>query len=153
MPHMLNRLDSAMVPVEVVVSTQPIRRVKLSRGMRAPPPAVQAGVQARLGSMPGAGLMIHLGKIVGHDLAGGRLGLDVEYRRPLEDGDKVCHGTEHVVVPRERMPTVAAIGEVADICLSPSGILTKQSPGLFFLGQTIADGIDSTSDLVLPPAT
>ena len=35
MPHMLNQLDSAMVPVEVVVSTQPIRRVKLSRGMRA----------------------------------------------------------------------------------------------------------------------
>ena len=145
-PHMLNQLDPAMMQDSTAASIQLIRKGEANPEHAHSTTLGGLGVQAP-GSVPGAGLVIHPGRVVGHDLSGGYLKLDVEHRGALEDGDKICspHGTKHVirVMQKSRMPIIGTTGEVADLCISPSGILSRQSLGLILAGcQAIADGID-----------
>ena len=91
-----------------------------------------------------AGIIVHLGKIGGMDADDDGMRVVVQYVNHLEHGDKIrtLHGTKHGVsiVADADLPYVEVTGQVADMCLSPAGIVQRQSLGMMLMASQAAIG-------------
>jgi hypothetical protein len=150
-PNILNQLDAAMMSSTAASSITVARKVSFRWPLRSNPPPV--GTQCRpSGMMPGTGVIIHPGTVVKSNPEGNSIKLTVEYEGHVEDGDNLCslHGTKHVVrvVPDEDMPYLSCTREVADLCISPSALLGRQSLGILLAAaQTLADGVGKNPEM------
>ena len=94
-----------------------------------------------------AGIIVHLGRIGGMDADDDGMRVVVQYVSHLEHGDKIrtLHGTKHGVsiVADADLSYVEVTSQVADMCLSPAGIVQRQSLGMMLMAsQAAIDGCD-----------